>query len=51
MKDESLTAQLLNMVLENNALKERVLPYLAAWLIFNVVILFLLLYIAVRITF
>lgn len=44
--DESLTRQLLNMVLENNALT----PYLAMWGVFNVIILIILLYIAIRIS-
>ena len=39
--DESLTRQVLNMVLENNA----VFPYLTGWLVFNVIILILLIYI------
>jgi hypothetical protein len=44
--DESLTRQVLNMVLENNA----VFPYLTGWLVFNVIILILLIYISVRIS-
>ena len=44
--DESLTKQLLNMVLENNALT----PYLAIWGIFNVIILIVLIYIAIRVS-
>jgi hypothetical protein len=44
--DESLTRQVLNMVLENNA----VFPYLTGYLVFNVMILILLIYISVRIS-
>jgi hypothetical protein len=44
--DESLTKQLLNMVLENNAIT----PYLAIWGIFNVIILIVLIYIAIRVS-
>ena len=44
--DESLMKQVLNMVLENNAL----MPYIAIWGVFNVIILVVLLYIAIRIS-
>jgi hypothetical protein len=44
--DESLTRQVLSMVLENQAL----FPYLVGWAAFNVVILILLVYIAIRLT-
>jgi hypothetical protein len=44
--DESLTRQVLNMVLENNV----VFPYLTGYLVFNVIILILLIYISVRIS-
>lgn len=44
--DESLTRQVLNMVLENNA----VFPYLTGYLVFNVMILFLLIYISIKIS-
>jgi hypothetical protein len=44
--DESLTRQVLNMVLENNA----VFPYLTGYLVFNVLILILLIYISIRIS-
>jgi hypothetical protein len=44
--DESLMKQVLNMVLENNAL----MPYLAIWGVFNIIILVVLLYIAIRIS-
>ena len=45
-EDESLTRQVLNMVLENNAL----FPYITGWLAFNVIIMILLIYISVRIS-
>lgn len=44
--DESLTRQVLNMVLENNA----VFPYLTGYLVFNIMILILLIYISIRIS-
>ena len=44
--DESLTRQVLSMVLENQAL----FPYLVGWAAFNVVILILLVYIAIRLS-
>jgi hypothetical protein len=45
-EDESLTRQVMSMVLENQAL----FPYLVGWAAFNVVILILLVYIAIRLT-
>jgi len=44
--DESLTRQVLNMVLENNA----VFPYLTGYLVFNIAILILLIYISIKIS-
>jgi hypothetical protein len=44
--DESLTKQLLNMVLENNALT----PYIIVWIVFNILVLTLLLYVSIRIS-
>jgi len=44
--DESLTRQVLNMVLENNV----VTPYLTGWFVFNVIILCLLIYISIKIS-
>ena len=44
--DESLMKQVLNMVLENNAL----MPYIAIWGVFNLIILVVLIYIAIRIS-
>lgn len=51
MESDSLTAQLLNMVLENNAFKEKILPYVITWLVFNIILLALVIYVSVRITF
>ena len=48
--DETLTKQVLNMILENNALRDSVSPYLTGYLVFNVIILVLLIYISVRIS-
>jgi len=39
------------MVLETSALKERVLPYVVTWLVFNIILLALVIYISVRISF
>jgi len=44
--DESLTKQLLNMVLENNALT----PYIVIWVVIHIIILIILLYVAIRIS-
>jgi hypothetical protein len=48
--EESLTKQVLSMILENNAVRGAVLPYLAGWMIFNVMILILVIYISIRIS-
>ena len=45
--DDSLTKQVLNMILENNAF----MPYIVGWMVFNVVILALVIYISIRISF
>jgi hypothetical protein len=49
--DESLTAQVLNMVLENNAIRERIYPLLIVYVVFNVISLAILLYIAIRVSY
>ena len=46
----SLTRQVLNMILENNAIRDTAYPYVTGWIVFNVVILILLIYISVRIS-
>jgi hypothetical protein len=48
--EETLTKQVLNMILENHALRDSVSPYLTGYLVFNVLILILLIYISVRIS-
>jgi hypothetical protein len=48
--EESLTKQVLNMILENNALRDTAFPYLAGYLVFNIIILVLLIYISIRIS-
>ena len=48
--EETLTKQVLNMILENHALRDSVSPYLTGYLLFNVVILILLIYISVKIS-
>jgi hypothetical protein len=49
-EDESLTRQVLNMVLENNAIRDTAFPYITGYIVFNVIILILLIYISVRIS-
>jgi len=48
--EETLTKQVLNMILENHALRDSVSPYLTGYLVFNVLILILLIYISVKIS-
>jgi hypothetical protein len=48
--EETLTKQVLNMILENHALRDSVFPYLTGYLVFNVIILVLLIYISVKIS-
>ncbi len=48
--EEGLTKQVLNMILENNALRDSVFPYLTGYLLFNIIILVLLIYISIRIS-
>jgi hypothetical protein len=50
MDEGSLTKQMLSMILENNALRDTAYPYLTGWIVFNLVILVLLIYISVRIS-
>lgn len=38
------------MILENNALRDSVFPYLTGYLMFNIIILVLLIYISVKIS-
>ena len=47
--DIPITKQVLNMVLENNTLREMIFPFILGYVIFNVIILILLIYISVRI--
>ena len=49
-EDESLTRQVLNMILENNAIRDTAFPYITGYITFNVIILVLLIYISVRIS-
>jgi hypothetical protein len=39
------------MVLENNAIRETVFPYMVSWMVFNAVILLLLVWITFKLTF
>jgi len=38
------------MILENNAIRDTAFPYLTGWIVFNVIILILLIYISVKIS-
>jgi len=49
-EDDSLTRQILNMILENNAIQGTIFPYITGYVVFNVIILILLIYISVRIS-
>lgn len=46
----SLSKQMLSMILENNAIRDTAYPYLTGWIVFNVVVMILLIYISVRIS-
>jgi len=48
--EESLSKQMLNMVLENNALRDTAFPFITGYIVFNILILALLIYISVRIS-
>lgn len=48
--EEPLTKQVLNMILENNAIRDTAFPYLTGWIVFNVIIMVLLIYISVRVS-
>jgi len=41
---------MLNMVLENNALRDTAFPFITGYIVFNILILALLIYISVRIS-
>jgi hypothetical protein len=49
-EDESLTKQVLNMILENNAIRDTAFPYITGVIVFNIIVLVLLIYISVRIS-
>lgn len=48
--EESLTKQVLNMILDNNAIRDTAFPYLTGYLVFNVIIMALLIYISIKIS-
>lgn len=48
--EEGLTKQVLNMILENNAIRDSVFPYLTGYVVFNIITLVLLIYISIRIS-
>jgi hypothetical protein len=49
-EEDSLANQVLSMILENNAIRNTAFPYLTGYLVFNVIILVLLIYISIRIS-
>ena len=49
-QEDSLSKQILNMVLENNALRDTAFPFVTGYVVFNIIILVLLIYISVVIT-
>jgi hypothetical protein len=49
-EEESLANQVLSMILENNAIRNTAFPYLTGYLVFNIIILVLLIYISIRIS-
>ena len=48
--EDSLTKQVLNMILENNAVRDTAFPYVTGYIVFNIILLILLIYISVRIS-
>jgi len=48
--EEPLSRQILNMVLDNNAVRAAY-PWLTGYVVFNIIILSLLIYISIRISF
>ena len=49
-EDESLSKQLLNMVLENNAVRDTAIPFVIGYLVLNIIVIVLLIYISIRIS-
>jgi len=49
-EEDSLTKQVLNMILENNALRDTAFPYITGYITFNIIILVLLIYNSIRIS-
>ena len=49
-EEQPISRQVLNMILENTALKEKAFPFITGYIVFNIVILILLIYISVRIS-
>jgi hypothetical protein len=48
--EDSLSKQVLNMILENNAVRDTAFPFITGYLVFNIIILILLIYISVLIS-
>lgn len=49
-EDQPLTKQMLSLIVENNALRDIAFPYITGWVVFNVIIMILLIYISIRIS-
>lgn len=49
--EDSLSKQVLSMILENNSIRDTAFPFITGYIVFNVIILALLIYISVRISF
>jgi len=49
-EDQPLTKQMLSLIVENNALREIAFPYVTGWIVFNVLIMAMLIYISIRIS-
>jgi len=48
--DESITKQVLSLLVDNAAIRDTAFPYLTGYIVFNVLILALLIYISIRIS-
>jgi len=49
-EEGSLSKQLLNMILENNAIRDTALPFVVGYVVLNVIVVVLLIYISIRIS-
>jgi len=49
-EEDSLSKQVLNMILENNAIRDTALPFVCGYIVINILIICLLIYVAIRIS-